>query len=101
MRIELASYGQVFSTRDRGARLLDEIEHELRGAESVVVDFRGVLSVSYSFADEFVGGLAERAQAGLAPHVTVEHADGSIRDTIELSLRKRGVEPAEAELAPA
>lgn len=101
MRIELASYGRVFSTRDHGLRLLAEIEHELSGAESIVVDFRDVLSVSYSFADEFVGGLAQRAQAGATAHVTVEHADGSIRDTIELSLRKRGIEPAEAELAPA
>jgi hypothetical protein len=30
----------------------------------------------------------------------VTAAEGSIRDTIELSLRKRGIEPAEAELAP-
>jgi hypothetical protein len=101
MRIELASHGRVFSTRDRGSRLLGEIEHELRGAESIVVDFRDVLSVSYSFADEFVGGLSERAQAGMAARVTVEHADGSIRDTIELSLRKRGIEPAQADLTPA
>lgn len=64
MRFLLSKQGQVFSTRSRGVMLLDRLEQEIADAPTVEVDFDGVRSISYSFADEFVGELLERASAG-------------------------------------
>jgi hypothetical protein len=91
----------VFSTRDRGVRLRDEIQKQARDAEFLVLDFAEVFSVTYSFADEFVGGLARAACDGSNPPVMIERADPAIAEMIDLSLRKRGIESAKADLVAA
>jgi hypothetical protein len=60
---QLSDHGTAFSTRAFGAQLLDELIQAADEHTSVVVDFRDVRLVSYSFADEFVGNLATRWQS--------------------------------------
>jgi hypothetical protein len=58
-RIRLGEHAQVFSTRARAEEIRGEIERAAR-ASSVLLDFEGVRSISFSFADELFGVLAER-----------------------------------------
>ena len=58
MVFEMAQHGTTFSTRPTGVELRAMIEEQAGHAEAVVIDFRGVLDVSSSFADEFIGELA-------------------------------------------
>lgn len=62
-RYVLGRQGQAFSTRARAEQIRAEIEQLAAGASDVLIDFEGVRSVSYSFADELVGILASRFEA--------------------------------------
>lgn len=55
LRYVLSRHGQAFSTRARGEQIRVEIEQLAGGASEVLIDFEGVRSVSYSFADELIG----------------------------------------------
>ncbi len=95
MEFQLSAYGRAFSTRPRGAELLAELERVARDGATVDVDFSDVLSVSYSFADEFVGRLLEREQAGeIAFHPRVVNVSPAIERVIQRSVAARGVAPA-------
>lgn len=59
-RYVLGRHGQVFSTRARAGQIRLEIEQLAAGGRDVLIDFEGVRSVSYSFADELVGVFASR-----------------------------------------
>jgi len=63
LMFQLSEFGQTFATRDRGDELRRTLLERAHGQDAVVVDFAGVTSVSYSFADEFLGKLC--ADAGL------------------------------------
>jgi hypothetical protein len=54
-RYQLARRGHAFSTRVRGEEIRIEIEGIAGSSDEVLIDFAGVRSVSYSFADELVG----------------------------------------------
>jgi hypothetical protein len=54
MSFALADYGAVFSTRPLGAKLRDEALARCAGKD-FTISFAGVQSISYSFADEFLG----------------------------------------------
>jgi hypothetical protein len=62
-RYVLGRHGQAFSTRARAEQIRVEIEQLATGASGVLIDFEGVRSVSYSFADELVGVFASRYDA--------------------------------------
>lgn len=62
-RYVLGRHGQAFSTRARAEQIRAEIEQLAAGASDVLIDFEGVRSVSYSFADELVGVFASRYEA--------------------------------------
>jgi STAS-like domain of unknown function (DUF4325) len=62
-RYVLGRHGQAFSTRARAEQIRAEIERLAAGASDVLIDFEGVRSVSYSFADELVGVFASRYEA--------------------------------------
>lgn len=62
-RYVLGRHGQAFSTRARAEQIRAEIEQLAAGAADVLIDFEGVRSVSYSFADELVGVFASRYEA--------------------------------------
>jgi hypothetical protein len=92
MEYRLAEQALVFSTRDRGARLLAEVLEAIRTAptEPVKLDFEGVLSASYSFLDEFVGKLAQAMHPAAPILINMPPA---VASTIESSLRRRGLNP--------
>lgn len=62
-RYVLGHHGQAFSTRARAEQIRAEIEQLAAGASDVLIDFEGVRSVSYSFADELIGVFASRYEA--------------------------------------
>lgn len=66
MRYRVADHGRVFSTRDRGTQLLSDYVSfcDRHGESTVVLDFEGVLSMTPSCADEFVGELLVRSTRG-------------------------------------
>jgi len=89
----LARHGSAFATRERGLRVLADLQAEMlkSRAERVVVDFDGVQIVSYSFADGFYGKLAQRASdEGAEPPVAVALSD-DVRDKVEQSMADRGL----------
>jgi STAS-like domain of unknown function (DUF4325) len=99
MRFSLSSYGRAFSTRPRGVALLSELEGKASDARNVEIDFSGVTSISYSFADEFVGVLFQRAGEGayaFEPHLV--HVPPALRRVILRSLRFRDVQISPDEL---
>jgi hypothetical protein len=63
----LADMGRTFSTRPLGAKLREQLLEEAVNAAAVEVDFTEVLSVSYSFADEFVGSMRQQEIEGTLP----------------------------------
>ncbi len=68
-RFRLSDFGSTFSTRPRGTELRDALVQEAIHEADVEVDLNGVLSVSYSFADEFVAGLVQANADGSIPFV--------------------------------
>jgi hypothetical protein len=95
MRFKVAEYGEVFSTRRRGAELLDVLEQEADSVTSVEIDFDGVRSVGYSFADEFMGELAERAsRRDGSIEISLVNASDRVERVILGSLERRGVDRA-------
>lgn len=90
MEFRLADHGLVFSTRDRGKTMRADLLADLTPTETVVIDFDEVLSASYSFLDEFVSILAEGLQPRCPELVNVSE---TISETIERSLRHRGLDP--------
>jgi anti-anti-sigma regulatory factor len=90
---ELSAYGTAFSTRTLGAKLLSELIESAERQSIVVVDFSGVRMVSYSFADEFVGGLAslwESSELPFAP--TLSNVSDDPQRIIRRSLANRSVD---------
>lgn len=64
MQFRLEDYGHAFSTRPRGVELLATVLGEAVDEDVIEIDFDGVATISYSFADEFIGALAQRRAAG-------------------------------------
>lgn len=89
MRFLLAERGTVFSTRERGARMLAELEETLADVDDLIVDLRGVRSLSYSFADEFIGPLVSRGRTDEHLTVRIANANGLALMAIKKSLRHR------------
>jgi anti-anti-sigma regulatory factor len=89
MRYSLADHGLVFSTRDRGARMLADLQAKCDGARTVTIDFSDVRSVSYSFVDEFLGQLVQSTAVSPA----LVNVPPMAARTIERSLRRRGLDP--------
>jgi hypothetical protein len=63
-RYQLVRRGQAFSTRARGEEIRVEIEGLAASSGEVLIDFAGVRSVSYSFADELIGTFASAYVSG-------------------------------------
>ena len=94
MEYRLADQGHVFSSRDRGARLRADLREKTGDGSlaDVVINFEDILSVTYSFADEFIGQLVQDAGDGIPRCVNV--APGIAR-TIERSLKKRSLDTSQ------
>jgi hypothetical protein len=91
MKYRLADFGRIFSTRDRGAEMRRDALERLSGAPvtSLIIDLDGVLSVSYSFVDEYIGELTEMS-GGHAP--SFANMSPLAARTISSSLANRGFE---------
>lgn len=69
-RYVVSQHGQAFATRARADQIRSEIDEVAQGCSEVLIDFEGVRSLSFSFADELFGMLAIRhakAPAELRP----------------------------------
>jgi anti-anti-sigma regulatory factor len=74
LTFQLSDFGRAFATRERGDELRRLLLEQAAGQDAVVVDFAGVASVSYSFADEFLAKLyaddsLQVEQRNLSPRV--------------------------------
>lgn len=85
MVFEVARHGTSFATRPRGAELRESLVMTATGDEDVVVDFGGVLAVSSSFGDEFLGELAATRT------VTVVGASDEVARVLDRVLDRRGL----------
>lgn len=82
--------GRTFSTRPRGADMRVALLREAGAAESVELDFSRVLSVSYSFADEFFGSLSASQASGELPFaLTVVGASDEVARVLERAATNR------------
>jgi len=93
MRYRIADYGRVFSTRERGSRLLADFlaAYDVSSDRSIVLDFEDVLNMTPSFADEFVGELLVRNTRGQLPAPALENLQPAARRAVERCARVRGV----------
>ncbi len=91
MKYRLADFGRIFSTRDRGAEMRRDALDRLSGApvDSLTIDLDDVLSVSYSFVDEYIGELAQMS-GGRTP--SFANVSPLAARTISRSLSNRGLE---------
>lgn len=89
VEIRLEQFGRAFSTRPRGAELAQCVAELAGPAPDVVLDFTGVLAISYSFADEFVGEL-EALGWPVAPDVLC--AASEVRAVLARTLERRGLD---------
>jgi hypothetical protein len=89
----LAQLGQAFSTRDRGLRALADLQSQMLKADTgqVIVDFGGVRTVSYSFADGFFGKLAQRAADAHLDPPQAKNLAAEVREQVVSSLADRGL----------
>lgn len=91
MRYRMAEHGSVFSTRDRGSRLLADLESAYNRDGSLIIDFEGVLSMTHSFADQFLGELLIRGARGEIPQPQLVNLDSVPRRAVERCAEVRGV----------
>jgi hypothetical protein len=91
-RYLLVRHGHAFSTRARGEQIRGEIEQTAATAAEVTIDFAGVRSVSYSFADEAIGVIVSDhlAQAS-RPRPVVIGLTAQAQRVLLGSLAQRGV----------
>jgi hypothetical protein len=90
VQFSLSDFGRVFSTRDRGAEVRQATLDRLNGepVSTLCIDLDGVLSLSYSFVDEYIGELA--TGGGQSP--SFANASALTARTIARSLENRGLE---------
>lgn len=93
MSFRLAEHGAVFSTRPKGRSLRQAaLAEHVRGGE-IHVSFDGVQSISYSFADEFLGPLL------LGPdRVILEDVAPHLHRIIKSAVSRRNIRLSDSEL---
>jgi len=104
MRYRVADHGRVFSTRDRGAQIFSDFSAfsaHASGGTDVVLDFADVLSMTPSFADEFIGELLVRSARGEIVMPALENLAPAPLRSVERCARARGVDCSSPHLAVA
>jgi STAS-like domain of unknown function (DUF4325) len=92
-RYELVEHGTTLATRPFGKELRNDLLERSGGSDVVVLDFSGVLSVSHSFADEFVAALAEEARAGaIGFEISLDGAGDDVDHVVQRALGRRGLD---------
>lgn len=89
-RFRLSDFGSTFSTRPRGIELRNALIQEAIDEADVEIDLNGVLSVSYSFADEFAAGLIQASGDGSIPFVVhLTEASPEVTRVIDRAIANR------------
>lgn len=94
MTFSLGDYGAVFSTGSRGTELREELLTACITDGELRISFAGVQSISYSFADEFLGPL----MLGSPNRVVLEDVPPSLRRILIGTIRRRGIRTSERKL---
>jgi hypothetical protein len=94
MLLALSHFDTTFSTRPRGEELRLRVEAAVKAGDPVTIDLSGVLAISYSFADEFAGVLAQHAAASPTPRsLTFVGASADVERVLRRAWRNREAEP--------
>lgn len=87
----LSEFGSTFATRPRGLELREDLIRRVGQQTSITIDLVGVLSLSYSFADEFVAALLEESRNGRVPfHVEIVGASPEVERVVKRAIDIRG-----------
>lgn len=93
MSFRLDQHGAVFSTRPRGRELRQAALSDHARGQELHISFEGVQSISYSFADEFLGPLF------LGPdQLVLEDVPPHLHRIIKSTMSRRGIRCNESEL---
>jgi hypothetical protein len=92
---DVARFGAFLATRDKGAKVREDLERLIRKAPdgtTAVISFKGVDAVTVSFADEFIGRIFAARAAGDVPEIALVVADVNeeVREGLSLCLERRG-----------
>jgi hypothetical protein len=91
-RYALADRGKTLATRPLGTRLRGDLIHKAADEDAISLDFSEVLSISHSFADEFVGRLVEEVESGeIEFDVTIVGASPEIERIVRKALERRSL----------
>lgn len=94
--IYIEKYGTDLSSRLTGSKLREEVL-SLAGKGAVVLDFKGVHSISHSFADEFLAVLVEdKGESWFRENVQVINHSPIVRWTILDAIKHRLTKPGHA-----
>ena len=78
-RFAILKYGSSFATRERARLVIDDLAGLLHPShDRVVIDFRGVSIVSYSFADEFLKQLGRLLKVSDSEAILLGCGDGVV-----------------------
>jgi hypothetical protein len=88
LRFRVAEHGSVFSTRGRARDAREQLLTQLSGEQTIELDFDGVRSFSYSFADEFLGKLLSELDASVQV-VRVLHAPSALQASLSATAERR------------
>lgn len=94
-RVRLADHGVTLATRPLGAQIREATLERISDDDLVELDFDGVLSVSYSFADELVGRLVTENP----DRVKVLNASQDVEHVVARVINRRCGEASAAVLA--
>lgn len=93
MTFRLDQHGAVFSTRPRGRQLRQAALSDHARGQELHISFEGVQSISYSFADEFLGPLLVGPD-----RVVLEDVAPHLHRIIKSTMQRRNIRIADAEL---
>lgn len=92
-RYPLAEHGKTLATRPLGQELRTDLVHRAGSADTVALDFSGILSTSHSFADEFVARLAEEIELGeVSFGINISGASPAVERVVLKALERRQVD---------
>ena len=92
--LRLHEHGSAFSTRARAVELAEHVHVMATDTDQVDVDFSGVLSISYSFADEFVGELTALISAYSRPRLAFVGLTPEVGRVVRRCFANRGLDDA-------
>jgi hypothetical protein len=100
LKFAVRPHGQFLATRSSGRSVREELEDQVtrRHPEEVVIDFTGVVAMTISFADEFLGRLYTSLAAGDLPAqaVLLLGLKDDTEETVAICLERRGLAAAAA-----